>query len=342
MNKICALSILVALLLPACFDGGSSRNKQNSKAHTISNSSTNTNSVTEIDTDTNTDSVPTTNNNGVTDSNADKARRSTGCGQNPPPLGKIVAGPGWGVGPDYTYSVKVQETDRSYVLRYPVNYDKSRAYPLVFLFHGTGGNGAEYDYTRVEQTAKNSGAILVLPNGLNYEWANDTGWDTFGVSERDLAFFDVMWQQIRESYCIDESRVFASGHSIGGYMTNYLACERGNILRAIAPIAAGGSWNWALGDPGRSCTGNVAAMILHGRVDDTVNYEWGAAVRDYFLGANACSEVTSPGMYSSCKQYQNCSPNHAVEMCTFSDVNHSDFDWNVVGKLIWNFFEEQR
>ncbi|MBW2523530.1 MAG: hypothetical protein JRI23_05120 [Deltaproteobacteria bacterium] len=262
---------------------------------------------------------------------------SSGCGQDPPPLGPIVDGPTWGVNPDYTYTIDVGGADRTYVLRYPDSYDNNRPYPVVFLFHGTSGSGQEYDYTRVEQAAPEGGAIFVLPVGLDYEWAQDTGWETFNDDERDLAFFDAMWSRIRSEYCVDEDRVFASGHSIGGYMSNYLGCMRGEVVRAIAPIAGGGMYDWFLAN--NTCSGQVAAKVIHGTADDDVPFSAGVQVRDYFLGANHCGSTTTPTSDPPCEQYEGCDAGHAVQMCAFDGVGHSDFDWAALGPSIWGYFD---
>jgi poly(3-hydroxybutyrate) depolymerase len=261
---------------------------------------------------------------------------SSGCGQSPPPLGDIVDGPTWGVNPDYTYTIDVNGTERSYVLRYPDSYDSSHPYPVVFLFHGTGGSGQEYDYTRVEQAAAAGGALFVLPVGLDYEWAQDTGWETFNDNERDLEFFDAMWDRIRSEYCVDELRVFASGHSIGGYMSNYLACQRGDVVRAIAPIAGGGMNDWYLSN--HDCVGQVAVKVIHGTADSVVTFDNGTRVRDYFIGANHCDTAASPTSHPPCEQHADCDPGFAVEMCAFDGIAHSDFDWPALGPTIWEYF----
>jgi len=104
------------------------------------------------------------------------AVRSSGCDKSPPPLGFIRdGGPNWGVKPDYRYALDVGGTERTYVLRLPAGYQSNRPYPVVLLFHGTGGDGAMYDYTLVEQAAPPGSALFVLPDGLDYTWAKKPG-----------------------------------------------------------------------------------------------------------------------------------------------------------------------
>lgn len=269
---------------------------------------------------------------------------SPGCGQQTPPLGPIVEGPSWGVGPDHTYSLDVDGLTRRFVLRLPDGYHRDRAYPVVFLFHGTGGSGQDYDYSRIEQATPPGAAIFVLPVGLDYQWAVEnwpgdayTGWETFNDDERDLAFFDALWAHVSGAYCVDRARVFASGHSIGGYMTNYVACKRGDVLRAVAPIAGGGPW------PGYTTAygcgpGQVAAMVVHGEADNVVLPDRGQESLDHYRTMNGCADSATTRAASVCAPFDGCDEGFVVQLCSYPGVGHSDLDWPTVGASIWAFF----
>jgi len=264
------------------------------------------------------------------------AVRSSGCDKSPPPLGFIRdGGPNWGIKPDYRYALDVAGTERTYVLRLPAGYQSNRPYPVVFLFHGTGGDGAMYDYTLVEQAAPPGSALFVLPDGLDYTWAQKPGWETFNDNTRDLQFFDKLWDAIRGSYCVDEARVFASGHSIGGFMSNYLGFERGNVVRAVAPLAGGGLYSFYV--KRHQAQGQAAIMVVHGTADDSVEYASGVTVRDYFIAANHCSQTTTPTSHPPCLLYEGCDPGFPVQMCTYEGAGHT-LNWKEVGPMVWNFF----
>src|SRR5690606_12526669 len=94
----------------------------------------------------------------------------------------------------------------------------------------------------------------------------EMAWDT--ESQQDVVFFDAMLEALTEGLCVDESRVFAAGHSAGGYFTNVLGCQRSDVLRAIAPVAGGGPFGHTGGAP--SCVGPVSAWIAHAEDDETV------------------------------------------------------------------------
>jgi poly(3-hydroxybutyrate) depolymerase len=53
----------------------------------------------------------------------------------------------------------------------------------------------------------------------------------------DVAYFESMLDSIERDQCIDRGRVFVTGFSMGGYMSNPLGCQLGRAkLRAIARI----------------------------------------------------------------------------------------------------------
>jgi polyhydroxybutyrate depolymerase len=78
--------------------------------------------------------------------------------------------------------------------------------------------------------------------------------------------------ELTASQCIDPARVFLSGFSMGGGMTNLHACLVDDRIAAIAPVAAnhGGTW----GDP---CTPSrpVPVLAFHGTLDEALPYGGG-------------------------------------------------------------------
>ena len=126
-------------------------------------------------------------------------------------------------------------------------------------------------------------AILVYPNAL---LTNDTPqWDY----ETDLLFFDDLYAELEANLCFDKRKVFAVGHSNGAGMTHTLGCQRGDILRAIGPVA--GSFR-----DYQDCTGQVAVIMTHGSKDTIMPVESIAPSRDYWIAINSCNkEETEEG-----------------------------------------------
>ena len=196
-----------------------------------------------------------------------------------------------------TFSITAKGRARTAVRVVPAGYDSARAYPLVFVFHSGGGTGAKArDYFGFGAFAENE-AVFVYPDGTNGEWDLESP----AAENADVALFDALLADARDNLCVDASRVFATGTSMGAYFANQLGCRRGNELRAIAPHAGSGPYDVdsAYDEQGhlRCAERPVAAMIFHGDKDTSVKLEDGKASRDHWAWANGCKGApvaTSP------------------------------------------------
>jgi polyhydroxybutyrate depolymerase len=226
--------------------------------------------------------------------------------------------------------ISVAGQTRDYVLFVPTTYNSSTVMPLIFAWHGLGGSGTlARQYFRIEQAASNQ-AIFVYPTGL----PNSSGQAAWTLTETgvDIQFFDALRADIASKYCIDLNRVYAAGHSYGAMMTNALGCYRGNVLRAIAPVAGMPPF----GNP--TCKGAVAAWIAHGDNDPTVDFTTGGiASRDLWIRLDTCDASATPVAVdpSPCVAYQGCSSGHPVHWCVHQDQHN----WpTFAGAGIWAFF----
>lgn len=214
---------------------------------------------------------------------------------------------------------------RRYQVFVPSGYDGRRPLRLVFLFHGLGGNGDQIrSYFSFEAEAAGE-AVFVYPEGVAQSSVGGaTGW---GFD--DLPFFDALLSAVQTSYCVDPKRVFAAGHSFGGYMSNLVGCSRGDVVRAIAPVSGG------MVTPG-ACKGPVAAWLAHGDKDNTVATSEGIAARDRWVTTNACAKTTKPAVPSPCVTYDGCKAGRPVTWCQFSG-GHFPLP-SFTRQAIWDFF----
>ena len=122
---------------------------------------------------------------------------------------------------------------------------KGKMIPLVFVFHGHGGNMAN-SYRRFDIHTHWPEALVVYPQGLNTPGkltdpeGKKSGWQTDAgiMNDRDLKFFDSMLASFKKDFRIDKNRIFATGHSNGGLFTYLLWAMRGDVFAALAPSAA--------------------------------------------------------------------------------------------------------
>jgi poly(3-hydroxybutyrate) depolymerase len=165
-------------------------------------------------------------------------------------------------------------------------------------------------------------ALVVGADGLNKEWV-------IGTRAHDLAFFDAMLEAVSKRYCIDRDRVFSYGFSDGGFITNDLACRRGDVLRASAAVA-GGFWSG-------KCKGKVAVWFVHDTDDKAVPIAHGRQARDRALANNGCStDTVDEG--DGCVRYKGCGASPVV-WCQSSGIGHSPRG-EFAPPRAWKFFSE--
>lgn len=124
---------------------------------------------------------------------------------------------------------------------------KTKGAPIVFGFHGHGGNGA-YCARRWNLQKLWPEAIFVYPNGLPTKTPRDPeggkpGWMMVGgllVPNRDLAFFEAMLETAKKEWKVDEKQLYCTGHSNGGGFTYYLWGQKPELFAALGVIAGAG------------------------------------------------------------------------------------------------------
>ena len=117
--------------------------------------------------------------------------------------------------------------------------------PLVFAFHGHGGNmNGIAQRMNIHTLWKEP--IVVYPQGVNRPSAvdpqgNRSGWQVeanqANIGNKDLDFFDAMLATLRQKYLVDDTRIYAAGFSNGAAFSLLLWAERGQTLAAIAECA---------------------------------------------------------------------------------------------------------
>lgn len=132
---------------------------------------------------------------------------------------------------------------RSYYIYKPTTWNRKDEIPLVFLFHGGGGNARSSLYFyKLEETAEKHGFLLVAPNGTG---GNDVllTWNVlfgfayaFDNNVDDLDFIRTLKDKLKAKYPIDPDRIYATGLSNGAILCHFLAAQPHNRFAAIAPV----------------------------------------------------------------------------------------------------------
>lgn len=145
-----------------------------------------------------------------------------------------------------TKNYNINGTSRKAIIYEPTV--KSDKVPVVFVFHGHGGN-ANFVSRRIDIQNYYKDALVIFMQGLPGRKVpgidpNGTmnGWQIFtdDLGGRDIKFFDDVLADIHKAYKIDDSRIYLIGHSNGARFVNVLWKTKGEKITAICSASAQG------------------------------------------------------------------------------------------------------
>lgn len=220
---------------------------------------------------------------------------------------------------------------RRYLLHVPAGYTGESAVPLVLNFHGYTSNPEQQAaFSGMSTKADTAGFIVAYPEGLN---ASFNGGGCCGQARTDnvddVGFARAVVADIQSKACVDRRRIYATGMSNGGFMTQRLACDAADLFAAVAPVAGVNGVAAADCKPSRP----ISMMHFHGTMDSLVPYTGGGlsasiSVADSFSGwaaRNGCtgdpSETFSNGS-TRCMTHKSCKDGVDLTLCTTEGGGH--------------------
>jgi polyhydroxybutyrate depolymerase len=254
---------------------------------------------------------------------------------------------------------------RSYLLH--VGGPAKAGRPLVLVLHGLTGSGAAiHSRTRgtFDRLADRDGAVVVYPDALGdpHRWSEGYPAGDGPPPPDDVGFLSALVDALVAELGVDRKRVFAAGLSNGAAMVYRLACERPDLVAAVAPVAG-----YIRFEVARTCARGapVSIIAMHGTEDPIAPIEqWvreGVAMwrkRDACPAEAAASRLPdsdpSDGTQTRVDLFAPCADGTAVALYTIEGGGHawpggtapwgwrsrgrtpSDFDAAVV---IWDFFQ---
>ncbi len=178
-----------------------------------------------------------------------------------------------------TKKLKVGNLERTFHLFVPNDLDQDKRIPLLFVFHGGGGNPLSMDRRLgFTELARKEKFIVVYPAGFGGNW-NDGREDITTQAHRenvdDLGFVKAMIAMVSDEYRIDQKRIFATGASNGGIFSHYVGANLSRNFAAIAPVIGG------IADPFHkkfSPEKPVSVFIIQGTDDKLVPYDGNGSI----------------------------------------------------------------
>ncbi|MBI1815192.1 MAG: hypothetical protein HYR72_09455 [Deltaproteobacteria bacterium] len=211
--------------------------------------------------------------------------------------------------------------------------------PIVFLLHGGFGSGAQVENSsRLLEVAADQGFVVVSPDGVNSPqnirtW-NAGGCCGFAASSGvdDVGFVAAILDQLEATLCVDRRRVYAAGMSNGAMLSDRLACDLADRIRAAAAVS--GSHTADPCTPARP----VPILHIHGTGDQNVPYDGGLGCGpagvpfasmpdtiDGWMARDGCSGRSTTALTQgdgTCVKQGTCAGASDVELCTIPNGGH--------------------
>jgi len=229
----------------------------------------------------------------------------------------------------------------------PTGYTGKDPVPAVIAFHAAGNDNAsmQRNFTGSDLVKK---YLMVYPNSTT----PSSGWNLSADKTRYLDTQAALFSQA----CVDENRVYATGHSSGSQMIAQLLCSGDADFDAVAPVASSvycSKWK----------KGPVPALVIHGVMDSEraaygLNDGNGAKDIQPYLMSNMCSTMSTPfdpvltncanvktgidgkPFDDGCVQFQGCSA--VTKWCNHNDPQYGTSNHGIPCfgvRAIYDFFE---
>jgi polyhydroxybutyrate depolymerase len=236
-------------------------------------------------------------------------------------------------------TIAVGGRSRRYLLIEPTTLEADKQYPLILVFHGDGGDAEGFHQGYPFEKASGAGAILAYPEGLGFTWDLETTMDN-----KDVNLSVAIIEELATRLPVDRKRLFATGYSSGGFLSNVIACQKNGLLRAIASNAGGAPYKqlqtWPNGYS--KCPGQapIAMLALHGENDYGVSLSSGRFSSEYWAYVNGCkTDEMETSAYKECHVYRGCPAGKAVGYCPVPGLGH--WVWDRAAEASWTFFNTQ-
>ncbi len=144
-----------------------------------------------------------------------------------------------------------------YLLHLPRDYAAHESWPLVLFLHGSGERGTDIELV------KKHGPPKLASQGKDFPFVLVSPQCPKGAIWQPIAL-EALLDDVIERYRIDQSRIYVTGLSMGGFGTWAWARHSPRRFAAIVPICGGGETYWA------DRLKEIPAWVFHGARDTAV------------------------------------------------------------------------
>ena len=227
-------------------------------------------------------------------------------------------------------SISVNGVERMFRLSVPSS-DVGTKLALIIAFHGGGGSEEDFQQqNQFDQLGEQQKFIMAYAIAESDRSSAEGEWylNTAATSRDDNDFTEAIVDELSNSYCIDQDRLYAIGYSLGSMYTYEVACQLNHRFAAVASFAGTMPVNPETCD----LTGNIAVMHIHGKLDYIIDYDddwdWKDGEHE---GVGTMSNI--PGMIDFWAEKSNCQDDnthsHLFNGDEVEHIVHSDCDGDV-------------
>ncbi|NDJ35519.1 MAG: hypothetical protein GYB64_12700 [Chloroflexi bacterium] len=248
------------------------------------------------------------------------------------------------------HTLRVDGEERFYLVYDPDGRAAER--PLVLDMHGWGGTAYEQlgasGFTAI---AEEEGIIVVYPQATGEELL-------WGLAD-DVSYIEAVLDAVSADYPVDESRIYATGFSAGGFMAHYLGGALSDRIAAVASVGG------LIPDPDFAALGGavtdaadlielalppepirpVPVMMIHGTNDEVVPYAGVEPTLAVWADWNGCGEPVMDFAEEAgppVTRYEDCADDARMILIPFDDQDGHIIPREAGGldapEVIWAFF----
>lgn len=230
----------------------------------------------------------------------------------------------------HTVQIQSSGKTRTFEIFVPTGLVANQERPAIFMWHGYGSSPQKVmDFTQINTFSQTERWIAIYPVGTGLIKGFNGAGCCPGANDNDVQFAKDIIAYLQSNMCLDSSRVYSTGFSNGGFMTNRLACEAADLFRGFA-IHSGLLGKDFTCNPSKG----VPILMIHGDADSTVpiygNGQWKAfaEVAEHWVEKNTCGdESNARPSYTTdtttCIRYDSCGRNGVpFEYCSVVGLAH--------------------